>query len=210
MVNKARDFLKLEMSQLHLQNMLYPRHQSNLNNKEKSEVLESCMFIKLNRYGNIKVRTVGGRNREREFISEEDVSSPTLAIEEVLRICVIYSHEDRYVAIIDIPNYFILKKVEKQEDMFTIIVRGYLVNVMLKIYQEVYKSYVINDKKCSKILISILPNTIYVTMVSSLLYNWKICKTLLVAGFKLNPYDTCVANWMVNVKQQTIFWHEDD
>ena len=29
-------------------------------------------------------------------------------------------------------------------------------------------------------------------------------------GFILNPYDTCVANYMINGKQYTIIWHVDD
>ena len=29
-------------------------------------------------------------------------------------------------------------------------------------------------------------------------------------GFVLNPYDTCVANCMINSKQCTILWHVDD
>ena len=29
-------------------------------------------------------------------------------------------------------------------------------------------------------------------------------------GFKLNPYDSCVANKIVNGKQMTVIWHVDD
>ena len=47
-------------------------------------------------------------------------------------------------------------------------------------------------------------------MVAILMYYQKLCTTLLVAGFKLNPYDLCVTNQMVNGKQQTIFWHVDN
>ena len=42
------------------------------------------------------------------------------------------------------------------------------------------------------------------------MYYSKLCNTLLSSGFKLNPYDSCVANRMVNGKQQTIFCHVYD
>ena len=29
-------------------------------------------------------------------------------------------------------------------------------------------------------------------------------------GFKINPYDPCVLNKMVNGHQMTIYWHVDD
>ena len=29
-------------------------------------------------------------------------------------------------------------------------------------------------------------------------------------GFKINPYDPCVANKMINGHKMTIFWHVDD
>ena len=43
-----------------------------------------------------------------------------------------------------------------------------------------------------------------------ILYYPNFCKALLAAGFKLNPYDTCVASQVVNGKQQTIFWNVDN
>ena len=42
------------------------------------------MFLKLKRDGNIKGITMASRNIQWEFISKEDVSSPTVAIEAVL------------------------------------------------------------------------------------------------------------------------------
>ena len=52
-------------------------------------------------------------------------------------------------------------------------------------------------------------NFIYGTMVASLLYYKNFCKSLIACGFKLNPYDPCVANRMLNRKQQMVCWHMD-
>ena len=88
--------------------------------------------------------------------------------------------------------------MDKEEDMVNIRVIVDLVGVMLGIDPEVYKPYSRKDKKGKNMLIPRCLNAIYGTMVASLLYYCKFCKTLLVAGFKLNPYDSCVANWMVD------------
>jgi len=47
-------------------------------------------------------------------------------------------------------------------------------------------------------------------MVAALLYYKKFVKSLTKKGFKLNPYDGCVANKIVNGKQLTICFHVDD
>ena len=47
-------------------------------------------------------------------------------------------------------------------------------------------------------------------MVASLLYYCKFTKSLTEIGFKINPYDPCVANNIVDGQQITIFYHVDD
>ena len=90
--------------------------------------------------------------------------------------------------------------------MVTTRFRGALFDVLLKISPEVYMPYVQKDKKGNKILILRCLKAIYGKIVESLLYHQKSCKTLSETGFKLNPYNTCVGNRMVNGKQQNIFW----
>ena len=64
--------------------------------------------------------------------------------------------------------------------------------------------------KGTKYLICRCLNVLYRTMVASLLYYEKFRKSLLRLGFKLNPYDPCVANKISAGKQQTVCWHVDD
>ena len=51
---KGRKATKSDMRQLHLRDTFYPRHRHELSAKGKAEVLESPMFIKLNRDSKIK------------------------------------------------------------------------------------------------------------------------------------------------------------
>ena len=43
-----------------------------------------------------------------------------------------------------------------------------------------------------------------------MLFYHKLTQVLLSYSFKLNPYDLCVANKMVNGKQLTVCWHVND
>ncbi len=47
-------------------------------------------------------------------------------------------------------------------------------------------------------------------MKSALLFYRKLVADLTSLGFKINPYDPCVANKVINGKQMTICWHVDD
>ena len=168
------------------------------------------MFLKEKRCGTVKGRTVAGGNKQRDFISKEDASSPTVATEAVLLTCIIDAEEGRDVAVVDIPNAFIQTKIEDEEDMAIIKIRGILVDILVEIAPDVYKPYVTTDKKGTKQLVVQCQNAIYGTMTASLLYYRKFCKSLTDIGFEFNPYDPCVANKMISGKQMTICFHVDD
>ena len=152
--------MKSDMKHLHLRDTFDPRHRHELSAKEKAKVLESHMFLKLKKDGKIKGRVVAGRNKQIDFIRNEEASPPTVATEAVILSCVIDEQEHREVATIDIPNAFIQTRVEKIEDMATIIVRGALVDVLVEIAPDIYGPYVSTDKKGVKNLILICHNAI--------------------------------------------------
>ncbi len=47
-------------------------------------------------------------------------------------------------------------------------------------------------------------------MKSALLFYRKLASELKKMGFEINPYDSCVANKLVNGMQKMIRWHVDD
>ena len=65
-------------------------------------------------------------------------------------------------------------------------------------------------KKGKKQLLVQCLNALYGTMVALLLYYKKFVKSLRSKGFKLNPYDPCVANKQVDGEQLTVCFHVDD
>jgi hypothetical protein len=198
------------MKQLHLRNTFKPKYWRELIQVQSQTVLESHMFLKQKRDGNIKGRTVAGGNKQRDYISKEDASSPTIATEAVFLSCIIDAKEGCDVAVVDIPNAYVQTRVEKEKDMAFIRIRGFLVDILVEISPDVYKSYVSRDKKGIKQLLVQCQNALYGTMVASLLYYRKFVKILTDIGFLINPYDPCVANKIIEGKQMTIRFHVDD
>jgi hypothetical protein len=82
--------------------------------------------------------------------------------------------------------------------------------ILIQIAPNVYKSYIMTNKKGMKQLMVQCQNALYGTMVAYLLYYHKFTKSLTSVGFKINPYDPCIANKTVNGTQMTICFHVDD
>jgi hypothetical protein len=94
---------------------------------------------------------------------------PTVTTDAVLLSCIINAKEGRDVTVIDIPNAFIQMRVEDEGDMAIIKICGVLVDILVKIAPNIYKSYVTTDKKGTKQLLVQCQNALYGTMVASLL-----------------------------------------
>ena len=90
---KGKKAMKLDMRQLHLHDTFEPPHCHELPSKERVNVLESPMFLKIKRDGMIKGYEVAGGNKQRDFISKYEASSPTVATDVVLLSCVIDAQE---------------------------------------------------------------------------------------------------------------------
>jgi hypothetical protein len=131
-----------QMNQLHFKKTFKPKHWQELSRVQRQTVLESHMFLKQKRDGKIKGRTVTGGNKQRDCISKEDASSPTVATESVFLSCIIDAEEERDVAVVDIPNAFVQTRVDNENDMAFIKIRGIIVDILVEIAPDVYKSYV--------------------------------------------------------------------
>ena len=172
--------------------------------------MATIFFLTQKRDGRIKGRACADGSKQRTFMTKEEAASPTVSMETMSLTSVIDAKEGREVAVIDIPNAFIQTRIEDEKDMVIIRVRGVLVDMLIDIAPDVYKPYVTTDAKGRKQLLLQCLNAIHGTVIASLLYYMKFCKTLLKNDFKINPCNPCVANRMVNNKQQTVCWHVDD
>jgi hypothetical protein len=198
-----------EMKQLHWRNSYKPKHWHGLIKNQKEQVSESHIFVKQKRDGKIKAWKVIGGNKQCNYITKEDVSSPKVSFEAVMLTCIIEAAEDRDIAVVDIPNAFAQTVVSEENAEHHVIVHimGQLVDILVLIAPDVYGPYVSTNKSGQKVLIVECLNAVYRLMVAALMYYMKFVKSHTKKGFKLNPYDGCVVNKTVNGKQITICFH---
>jgi hypothetical protein len=178
--------------------------------KEKHVILESHIFVEERRDGKLKARKVIEGNKQCDYITKEDASSPTVSAEAVMLTCIIDALEGRDIAVVDIHNPFVQTVVGDKEHYVIVCIRGPLVDILVNIAPHVYGPYVLLNKSGQKVLLVQCLNVLYGMMVVALLFYKKFIKSLTKQGFKLNPYDVCVANKTVNGKQITIRFHVDD
>ena len=208
--NDAKLAAEAEAKQLHWRKSFQPVHYKKLSPEQRKQILESHIFVVKKKCGTLKARKVAGGNKQRDYVSKEDASSPTVATESVLLSCAIDARENRDVAVIDIPNAFIQTTVQDEKDKVVIRIRGLVVDMLVKIAPDTYLPFVTEDKKGNKQLLVKCLNALYGTMVASLLYYKKFTASLKRRGFIMNPYDSCVWNKMQDGKQLTIVFHVDD
>ncbi len=72
----AKAAVEAEAKQLYWCNSFRPVHWKDVNKERWKQILESHVFVKKKRMGQIKVRKVAGDNKQRDFIRKENASSP--------------------------------------------------------------------------------------------------------------------------------------
>ena len=191
---------------LHGRGVIDPVKSALVGRKIRMEALSYLMFLKRKRCGRIKGRGCADGRKQREFISKEEASSPTVSTHALMATCLIDATEGRDVATVDIPGAFL--QADMDEDVW-IKFEGPMVDVLLEIVPERYGPCVIHYKG-KKFLYAKAMKAIYGTLRAALLFYELFSGTLTGWGFKKNPYDACTMNKMVNGKQLTVVWHVDD
>ena len=195
-----------EMRQLHDMKALEPRRAEMLTREEKKRALEYLMFLKKKRCGRIKGRGCADGRKQRLYKSKEETSSPTVRTESLFLSCIIDAKEGRHVVTADIPGAFLQADMD---EMALMRLSGPLATLVTKVDAKLYSKFVTMEKGKPVVYVR-LAKALYGTLQASLLF-WKdLTGELKKWGFELNPYDTCVANKMINNKQCTILWHVDD
>ena len=195
------------MNQLHERNCFEPVDVKSLSDEERKRALESLIFLTEKRDGRIKARACANGSKQREWMSREESSSPTVSLPAVVLTSVIDAHEGREVAIIDIPNAFV--QTENSGEIVFMKIRGELAKILVELSPETYERFLCYENGKPILHVKVL-RALYGMIQSSLLCYKKFVRDIKAEGFELNPYDPCVANKMVEGKQLTLTWHVDD
>ena len=195
-----------EFQQLDDKRVLEPKLAANIDPQEKRKALRAITLIKEKRTGKIKGRTVADGRSQRDYISSEDSSSPTVSIEALYISLAIDANEGRDVATCDVEGAYLHADMK---DLVYMKLEGVMVDFLVQANPERYKDFVTTENG-KKVLYVQLLKALYGCIQSALLWWELFSDTLINLGFELNPYDSCVANKIVNGKQLTICWYVDD
>jgi hypothetical protein len=111
----------------------------------------------------------------------------------------------------NIPNAFVQMEIESKANGNQTIrkIQGQLVDMLVNIALQEYQDFVRFEGTHKVVYIEMI-KALYGMLQSMLLYYKKFCKDLEEIGFKINLYNPCVANRVVNNKQHTVTWHVDN
>ena len=147
--------------------------------------------------------------KQRRKINPMDTSATTVALKLVMLMAAINNAEGRDVAIMDIPEAFISASFLKDE-IVNIVFQLRMAEFIVNTDPRICGQYIFKGTNRSLMLYVQLKKVLYILLRSAFLFYEKLVGDLKANGFKLNPYDCCVINKIVNGKQLTIFWHVDD
>ena len=81
--------------------------------------------------------------------------------------------------------------------------------MMVTANSELYRPFISYETGKAVIYVR-MQKSLYGCLKSALLFYEKLVGDLEVYGFRINPYDPCMANNMIGGKQLTVCWHVDD
>jgi len=201
----AVDALLQEFCQLDSKNVFETLDASTLTASQKREALRAVNLIKEKRSGKLKGRTCADGRSQRSKYTKEETTSPTLSTDALMISLMIDAKERRDVATADVEGAYL--HVDMEEFVLLKLV-GEAVEIMCQVNPKYENFVVIENGK--KVLYLQLPKALYGCVQSALLWYDLFTNRLVQMGFKLNPYDLCVANSQIKGKQCTIAWYVDD
>jgi hypothetical protein len=210
--DRGRAAAKKEMAQLHDRQCFYPIDIAELTPTEKRKAQESLMFLTEKRDKTVQARTVYNGKPTREWHDKDESASPTASLESIFLTAIIDAKEGRDVMSADIPNAFIqtaMPVIKEGEDRVIMKLTGILLDLLVELSPELYGPYVVLENGKRVLYLQVL-RALYGMLVAALLWYRQFRQDLEQVGFEFNPYDPCVANRMVEGKQQTVRFHVDD
>ena len=153
----------------------------------------------------IKGRSVFNGRVQRGLYTKEETASPTVSQDAFFLTSIIDAIEGRDKAITDIKGAYLNAKMK---DEVLMKITGKEVDLFCEIDPSL-REFVVSENGKDVLYVQ-LDRALYGCVQSALLWYELYSTTLMEMGFKLNPYDLCVANAPINGKQCTICWYVDD
>jgi hypothetical protein len=171
---KGKEAVLTERQQLYDRDVMTPVNKYDLTPKERKGALRYLMFLKEKRCGTIKGRGCADGRPQRDHMTKEETSSPTVANEALMLTCVIDAIKGQNVATVDIPGAFM--QSEMKGDVYMKL-EGVMAEVIMKRDPKKYKNYVVQEGGHDAIYVK-LTKALYGTLQAALLF-WQNLSTKL-------------------------------
>ena len=201
----ARDAMRREFQQLDNKGVFDPIRADALSPATRKQALRCINIIKEKRDGKIKGRTCADGRPQRLLYDKADTSSPTASSDAIMLTLMVDAIERRDVATADVAGAYLNAEMD---DFVLMKLTGEDVQIMCDVNPS-YAEYV-TDEQGKVVLYLRLARALYGCVRSAMLWYKLFVTTLKGLGFKLNPYDSCVANATIDGSQCTIVWYVDD
>ena len=199
--------LTTEHSQLERINVFQRIDPSRLTKEVTQRALRSVNIIQEKINKKLKGRTCTDGRKQRNDDPVLEVSSRTILIEALIVSLLIDVHEDRDMGIFDVKGSYL--NASAPDDKFIVIqFNSRYVELLCEMNKDYGKDVV---WECGeKVLCLRAVKAIYRCVESSLLWYSHFMDNIRELGFKVNQYESCVANKEINGSTCTISWYIDD
>lgn len=199
-----------ELRQLHEKGVWHPVKYNTLTQVQKLQLMQSFCFTKQKRDGTLKSRlvSIGSKQNGPAFAGENiESSSPTVSSMAMFIVLTEIAEASRTtpvsVVTVDIEGAYL--HADMPADRFLSLDRD-LSKILVTMYPDVYEAYLShNGRLCLK-----LDKALYGCVESAKLFYDHISTALTSIGLKINPYDICVFNGVVDNVHVTVIIHVDD
>ena len=157
---------------------------STLTYQERKYDLDSLLFITEKRNEDIKARKVAVGSKQRTYDGYDKSNGLLLTVntDSVFLTGVIYAHERRAVAMLDIEDAFLHAA---NDDYMLMLLHGKLAELLLKVYPKIYRNYVITSKQGVPMIHVKLTKDLYGMLRSAILFYRNLRSHLEEIGFHM-------------------------
>jgi len=113
-----------EMKQIHDRVVFRPIRINNMSETERKHAMESLMFLVQKKCGRIKARTCANGSTQRQYITKDEATSPTVSHEAIIITGVIKSKQQRDIMTADIPDAFVQTDIDQSGEKIIMKIKG--------------------------------------------------------------------------------------
>ena len=132
-----------EMKQIHDRVVFRPIRIDNMSETERKHAMESLMFLVQKKWGRIKARTCANGSTQRQYITKDEATNPTVSHEATIIKGVIEAKQRCDIMTADIPNAFVQTDIDQSDEKIIMNIGGELVDILVEVSPEIYSNYVV-------------------------------------------------------------------